>query len=495
MLALFCGFLAFFAAASLLAAPVAECYKVEDIVLPAGVPPEVGAITFDADGVLYVALRRGDIIRAKPAPDPKGFPWKPFATGFENGCGIVAPAPGRVLVAQMAELTEAADTDGDGEADRYRTIADDWGLSGNYHETNAIVSDGKGGYFLLLGTASHNGPTFEHSKGEYSKFGRRGRNFSAVKWRGWTVRLTADGRIEPFASGFRMQNGGTLDDEGNLWSSDNQGDWKAVTPLYHVRQGKFYGHPSSLVWDPSWPADKDPLLTYRNDLAAYNAHRTPAAVEIPHTEICRSGSEPIQIPRSGSFGPFAGQMLLPDNNGPRIARVMLEKVGGEYQGAVTQFFTGNGLRSGNNRTRFSPDGKALYIGQTVRGWGRPSEGLQRITWTGKTPFTIATINLTTTGFRLTFTEPVGDAARAATSYTVKSMIYQPRWTYGSAPEDVRDETVGAVKAIDARTIEIALGTLQAGRVYKLVLADSLETASGEKMGFRDFYYTANRLLP
>lgn len=63
---------------------------------------------------------------------------------------------------------------------------------------------------------------------------------------------------------------------------------------------------------------------------------------------------------------------------------------------------GGNLRSGNNRVGFSPYGKTLYVGQTVRGWGKPAEGLQPITYQGGTSFDIATINKD--GFRLTFTE-------------------------------------------------------------------------------------------
>lgn len=476
------------------AKPMAEAYKVDDIALPDGVPPEVGALDFDAQGTLYVALRRGDVLTTKPVADPKGFAWKLFATGFENGCGMDVPSPGRILITQMAEMTEATDTDGDGVADRYRQFADGWGLSGNYHETNSMVPDGKGGYFLTIGTGSLNGPVFEHTKNEYSKFGRRGRNFSGVKYRGWTLHLTADGKLEPFASGFRMQNGATMDDEGNLWSSDNQGDWKAVTPLYLVRQGNFYGHPSSLVWDKNWPADKDPLLTYRNDLDAYNKHRTWATVEIPHMEVCRSGAEPIQIPRDGKFGVFGGQMLLPDNNSPRIARIMLEKVDGEYQGAVTVFLSEQGLRSGNNRLRFAPDGKSLFVGQTVRGWGRPAEGLQRITWQGDAPFTVKTINITPTGFRLTFTAPVSAAAQKAEGYAVRSNTYQPRWTYGSDPENIRDEGISQVKTVDDHTVELVLNNaLLTHHVYRISLAEPVTSATREAPPSRDFYYTVNRV--
>ncbi len=491
------------ALAGLHAKPLAEVYKVEDVATPKDVPPEVGGLAFDSQGTLYMLLRRGDVLTTKPVADPNAFQWKFFATGFDNGNGIVVPEPGRILVTQMAELTEATDTNHDGEADRYRTIAAEWGLSGNYHEANSICSDGHGGYYLGLGTASYSGPTFYHTKGDYNAFGRRGRNYSSVAYRGWAAHVTADGQFEPFASGFRMLNGLTMDDEGNLWSSDNQGDWKAVTPLYLIKKGNFYGHPASLVWDPKWPKDKDPIKTFHDDLELYNWARTWPTVEVPHMEVVRSGAEPIQIPRNGSFGAFGGQLLLPDNNGPRIARIMLEKVAGDYQGSVTLFLSGarpanqpiqpNDLRTGNNRVRFSPDGKTLYVGQTVRGWGRPAEGLQRITYQGGTPFTIEMINITPTGFRLTFTAPVNDAAKDAANYAARSNTYQPKWTYGSNPDNVRDEKVTDLKVIDDRTVEISVTGLEPRHVYRLQLSEKVQSATHEAPAFRDFYYTANRI--
>ncbi|MGC4016986.1 MAG: hypothetical protein QM755_21100 [Luteolibacter sp.] len=350
-----------------------DCYKVETIKLPDDVPPEVGGLDFSPDGSLFVVLRRGDVIHAVPSSDPEGFKWQLFATGFQNGCGIDVVSPTKIRVIQMSDITEAEDTDGDGKADSYMRFASGWGLSGNYHETNTLTRDGNGGYYLAIGTASHNGPVFQHVMGDYSPAGRRGRNFSAVKWRGWVMHCDAAGTLSPVASGFRMHNGIYRDPDGNVWCGDNQGDWKAVTPLYLVEKGNFYGHPSSLTWDPVW-AGKDPLLYFRQDLDAYNKARTKAVVELPNLEINRSAGEPMELPRSGGFGPFAGQLLLPDNNGTRISRIMLEKVNGHFQGAVTHFINGHGLRSGNHRLRFSPDGKATLrrrdgerVGHTRRG--------------------------------------------------------------------------------------------------------------------------------
>ena len=480
-------------AAGTFAADFDDCYKIEDIHLPDGVPPEVGGIDFAPDGTLFVVLRRGDVIKAQPSNDPKGFQWELFATGFHNGCGIDAVTPSKIRVTQMPDMTQAEDTDGDGKADRYTRFASGWGLSGNYHETNTLTKDGKGGYYIAVGTASHAGPTFEHVVGEYSPAGRRGRNYSSVKWKGWILHTDDKGKVTPVASGFRMANGIYQDPDGELWSGDNQGDWKAITPLYHVEQGNFYGHPSSLVWDPAW-AGKDPLAFYRNDLDAYNKARTKAAVEIPNKEINRSAGEPMELPRNGSFGPFAGQLLLPDNNGERISRVMLEKVNGHFQGAVTNFITNHGLRSGNHRLRFSPDGKQVYVGQTVRGWGTPAEGLQRITWKGGIPFDIETFKITKKGFVVTFTKDLPDELKDQKAWDFSSFTVQPKWTYGSDQENERDHKVTSLKVNGKRAVEVELEDFSAGKIYKLQLPKKVKSAD-DKSPLQNplAFYTANEL--
>jgi len=467
-----------------------DSYKLETIKLPDGVPAEVGGLAFDPDGKLYVSLRRSNVLRANPVADPNAFDWKLFASGFHNGCGIFAPESGKILVSQMAELTSATDTDGDGVADSYRNVADGWGLSGNYHETNDICPDGKGGYFLAIGTASYNGPTFEHTKGKYSELGRRGRNYSSVQYRGWIMHLDKNGALNPWASGFRMHNGIFTDPDGDTWCSDNQGDWKDITPFYHIEKGNFYGHPSSLVWDKDWPKDKDPLLTYRNDLDAYNKHRTKAAVLLPHS-FCRSGAKPIMIPRDGSFGEyFAGQFILPDNNSQSLCRIMIEKVDGVHQGMATYLLNGSGLRSGNNRHVFSPDGKQLYIGQTVRGWGKLAEGLQRLTYNGGTPFDVATINITPDGFKLNFTKDIPEIK--ASDISVTSAVYQPRWTYGSPAEDKRTHQITIVESNGNQSVSISLSGFEPGRLYEIKLPE-LKDSEETKIHNQLFYYTVHKI--
>ena len=114
-------------------------YQIENIAFPDDMPPEIGGLAFDKNGNLYACLRRGDVLVTKPGKDPSSTEWKVFATGLHNPMGMELIGPGHIVVTQMAEFTEIIDTDQDGVADRYNNLASDFGISGNYHETNACL--------------------------------------------------------------------------------------------------------------------------------------------------------------------------------------------------------------------------------------------------------------------------------------------------------------------------------------------------------------------
>lgn len=467
-----------------------KAYTIENIPFPEGVPPEVGAVGFSDDGYIFVALRRSDVLVAKPTDDPEKFEWRLFASGLHNACGIHVISSKEIIISQMPELTRITDTDGDGLADRYESIASPWGMSGNYHETNHLVPDGKGGYFVAVGTASHNGPVFYNVRGEYSRIGRRGRNYSSVSWKGWVLHINAEGEMTPWASGFRMHNGIMLDSKGNLWAGDNQGDWKATTPFYHVEKGNFYGHVSSLIWDPEWEDGVDPLKLPLDEI---HDMKTDAAVLLPHGLMNRSASEPIEIVEG--YGPYTGQVLLPDNNGSRISRLMLEQVDGVWQGACTHFINDDALGSGNNRGVFSPDHKSLYIGQTSRGWGKLAEGLKRITWTGDVPFDVHTMSLTKEGFLLKFTKALDAEVLESAKLSLQAYRYEDGPLYGGDPLDQHEIEIGKLELPHAQSLFLPVSEIQdGGWVYELKVK-GVEDADGAELFNEDFCYTINRLRP
>ncbi len=477
-------------------AAAAEPYLVEEIKVPAGVAPEIGGLAFNSKGELVVVTRRSGIIIGKPSKDPAEFEWRVFSNqSLHEPLGVLVEKDNQLLVPTFPELTRITDTDGDGVADRYDTVSDAWGVSGAYHESVVgPVPDGEGNWFLNIGTASHNGPTFAHTRGRYSPIGRRGRNFSAVEWRGWVVKIKPDGSLIPWASGFRANNGLCRGPDGTLWVTDNQGDFIPTSPLYAVEKGKFYGHASSLVWDAAFTKDnpqRDPLNEGNDKL---DAMRKKPAVQFPHGIMINSPADPIFIPAGEKFGPFAGQMLVPDESGQRILRVMLEKVGGEWQGACTFLVSGGGLRAGNNRVAFSPDGTALYVGQTMRGWGGPVEGLQRIVYTGQPLFEVREIHLKPDGFELQFTEPVertlaADAAR----YRAQHYHYKYSQQYG-APQAELTQVVPKQISIsdDGLTARVVLGAMKPDRIYQLDLVGFI-SAAGRPLAHPTVCYTVNNL--
>ncbi|MBM3834349.1 MAG: hypothetical protein FJ403_13985 [Verrucomicrobia bacterium] len=94
-----------------------------------------------------------------------------------------------------------------------------------------------------------------------------------------------------------------------------------------------------------------------------------------------------------------------------VMRVALEKVNGEWQGAVFPFV--KGFASGVNRIAFGRDGKLYAGGLRMGHWtsiAPQPHSLDRVAFTGKTPFEIRDVHAQPDGFALTFTQPV-DAKR------------------------------------------------------------------------------------
>ena len=180
-------------------------------------------------------------------------------------------------------------------------------------------------------------------------------------------------------------------------------------------------------------------------------------------------------------------------NKGRIMRVMLEKVGDKIQGACIPFFDGNGLSTGNNRLCFSPDGKTLWVGHSSHGWAG-NRGIQTLTWTGKTPPDVHSLNLTKTGFALTFTVPMDkESANTSASYGLKSYSYKYHQGYGSPQVNVRRFAAEkSTLSADGKTIKLKLPDMQPRRLYEFSLKN-LKTADGERLVNPLLVYHAHNL--
>jgi hypothetical protein len=474
-----------------------ESYRVENVATPEGIAPEVSAVAFGRDGKLYASFRRGYVY----AMDLSTGSWKKFAEGFQTPLGIVPGERGELFIAHLPELTRVVDEDLDGVADLYETISDDWGMSGNYHEfIGGPVRDSQGNFYISLGLASGGAPPRPPVRGELTTRGKSARepkegnvnrvgHYSPVRYRGCVVKISPLGKLIPISCGFRQPNGLGMNAEGDLFATDNQGDWVGTSPLHHVTPNAFHGHPSSLNWDPTF--EGDPVEA---SIDALSRRRKLPAIQFPQNDMAGSVAQPLLDATHGSFGPYGGQLLVAEWTYPRILRVDLEKIGGEYQGACFILIEGNNLRPGNNRMAFSPDGSSLYVAQTQRIWGS-SEGLQKIVWTGNVPMDILRMRLTKDGFELTFTKPVDAAtAKSPAAYSISHYYYRYHSQYGSPKTDVTPVKVTNVAlSEDGLRATLTLENLVAGRVYEL-RPTGIVGRDGTPLTTRLAAYTLNRRI-
>ena len=461
-------------------------YLVDSISMPEGLSGEVGALDFLPDGRLVAAFRRGEVMFYNPLDES----WQAFAKGLHLPLGLLVVDSSEILVMQYPELTRLLDTDGDGLADVYENVTDDFGIAGNYHEfAYGPVQDKEGNIFLALNSTSSGGVMMEEVRGVRNELGFREKGmYSAVPYRGWVMKLTPDGVLHPYASGFRSPDGIGFDADGRLLITDNQGDWVGTSPLYVVDEGKFYGHPAGLVWKKGWNRGKPAQLP----VDTLKAMKENAAVLFPHNIMANSPTQPLAIKTDGKFGPFEGQILVGEMNRPRIVRVMLEEVNGVIQGACIPFMDDHGLRKGNHRMAFAPDG-SLWVGQNASGWGG-SSGIQRIEFTGKTPTDMHSVHLTKDGFNITFTRSMVDSVMLDTAnYQISSYYYEYHAPYGSDQFDKKQVRIRNVEISDrGKQVHLTLDHLQRDRIYEFNLRN-FKSVEGDTLSNTLMCYTLNEL--
>ncbi len=469
----------------------AEHYRIVTLPLPKDCVLEVGGLTFRPDGKLLACTRRGEVwlISNPTAENLDQVKFKLFATGLHEALGMHLDGKD-LYVVQRPELTKLVDHTGKDEADDYSTVCDRWGVSGDYHEfAFGPARDKEGNFYVTLNVG----------------FG--GGDQSKSPWRGWCVKITPKGEMKPFATGLRSPNGINFSPEGDLFYTDNQGEWVATNKMHHLKEGEYYGHPAGLRWVKQSPLAS--TLKDRKDYISgmwYDGQKgslkepvglpanTPPCVWFPYTRMGQSISEPIWDTTGGKFGPFAGQCFVGDQHSSNIMRVYLEKINGKYQGACFPFRAG--FESGVNRLAFAPDG-SLMVGMTNRGWGSiggKSYGLQRLVYNGKVPFEIHAIKLTKEGFDVTFTKPLDDkTADNLEAYSLQSFTYNYWGTYGSPEVDHKAEKVQSVKlSPDKKMASLKVDGFRPGRVYELNLT-GLKSEDGSTVVHPVGYYTLNEI--
>ncbi len=454
-------------------------YRVVSLPIPAELVVEAGAFAQLPDGRVAVGTRHGDIVlvdgvdAAKPEPS-----YEVFATGLDEIFGL-APIDGGFLVTQSCELTRVTDGNGDGRADRFDTVSAGWGYE-HYHEyAFGSAPDEEGNVFVALGlSASY---------------------YSRALFRGWMMKVAADGTTTPVASGLRSPGGIGRDANGQLFYTESQGPWNSSCSLKAITTGSFQGHPASFNWypyapalgeAPTVPASGTRILTERERVPEL----TPYAIVFPYIRMGRSIMG-FDVDRTGGrFGPFEDQLFLGDFSLSVVLRATTEQVNGVWQGACYPFR--EGLSTGLLDVQFTAGGH-LLAGGTNRGWpvrGLAPFALERIEWTGVTPFEVERISITPDGFDVRFTLPVdADIARRPESWKMGTFTHIYHQGYGGPEVDATvPEVLSVTVAPDGLSARLVLNQLLRGHVHEFDLA-ALRSADGTALLHDDAYYTVNEV--
>jgi len=433
-----------------------DYYQIKEVPIPASAYLEVGAIEV-LDDKLYVSSRRGDIYSVAGAlgDDLPNAKFTKFAGGLHEVLGLSA-SDGKIYATQRCEITRLSDDDKDGRADLFETISDGWGINGDYHEyAFGSKFDANGDIWVVLCLTGSGGAADESP------------------YRGWCMRVGADGKLRPTCSGIRSPGGIGLNHLGDVFYTDNQGPWNGTCGLKWLRPGSFQGNPTGNKFyeltDEIGEKPPEPKSGSRiMDEAKTLVELEPTTIMFPYKKMGQSASG-IACDMNGEFGPFKTQLFVGDQTQSTVMRVFLEKVDGHYQGACFPFKKGFG--SGTLALRFSENGK-LFVGSTNRGWGstgRKPYALERLDWTGKVPFEIHEMRAKKDGFELTFTKPVDQAsAEDPASYEIETYTYIYQSSYGSPEVDhSKPKITKIIASDDGKSVRLHIDGLKEGHVHEL----------------------------
>jgi hypothetical protein len=445
-------------------APDREPYVIDTLTVPYENPFKalmfLSGLDVMPDGSLAVCTAHGDVwlVRGVDA-SLRHLTWQRFATGLYQPLGLKV-VDGKSHVLERGQLTRLHDLNGDGEADYYECVNNDWHTGRGEHSFDACLETDPAGNFYFFKGGDIETPTG-----------------------GCLLRTSKDGSTtEIFATGFRQPVGLSVGPDGTVTGADQEGNWMPATRIDQYHKGGFYGDMRT-HHRPTPPTIYDPPLCW-----------------LPRRADNSAGGQ-VWVPPD-RFGPLGGQLLHLSYGRCRLLLVLRQQVGDVAQGGAIDL--GLFFLSGVMRGRFHPGDGHLYV-CGLNGWqtmAREDGCLQRVRYTGR-PVTLPTgLAVEADGIRLTFPQQLDrHMAEDVANYHVERWNYRWSADYGSkhwsvAHPDREGQDPMPVTAAslsdDGRSVFLRIADLKP--VMQMQLSYRLRTTAGE--GFHgDLYHTIHRTAP
>jgi azurin len=362
-------------------------YVVDTLTLPFDNPWKtlffIGGHDFFSNGDIALCTMTGDVWRVSGVEASLSkLRWKRMAAGLHQPLGLVV-VEDKVCVLGRDQITRLHDLNGDGEADFYECLTNDF-------ETPT------GGHDFMCGLERDAAGNF------YTASGKDG-----------LLRITPGRKAEVIASGFRNPDGLGLAPDGTLTVPYSEGEWTPTSAVAQITPGGFYGYPG-------------PRAGLRT---------LPPLVWLPRG-IDNSAGGQTWVP-DGRWGPLRGQLIHTSYGAGTHMLILRQKIGEVWQGAAVPL--PGDFNAGVHRARFSPHDGQLYL-SGMCGWGTytPHDGcLQRVRYTGGPVQVPLAFEARDNGVLLTFSEKLAGSAADAKQHFAQCWNYRYSPAYGSPELSLR----------------------------------------------------------
>ena len=446
-------------------------FVVDTLVLPHENPwnshLRLSAVDFLSDGRAAVASLSGDVWLVDGLGDQLAtLRWQRFATGLSQPLGLVV-VNDAIYVNGRDQITRLHDINKDGYADRYENFNNAVMADTNFHAFNLNLEVDAQGRFLWAKST----PWPTGNPGELSDAAQ------ITPHNGVLFRLSPEGRqLEIIARGLRNPNGLSIGPKGEIYVSDNEGNWVPTSKVTRIVEGAFHGfvpsaHRANLLggWTPidDWVK---PLV--------WMPHAGPGSDNSPsQARVIDNPAWPKEL---------QGDLLLGSYGRGTLSLLLMEELDGQPQAA--HMILPLQFRSGLQHMRFHRDGHLYVAGMT--NWSSTSHGgergaFHRVRYNAAKPLQLpVALHTKTGGLELRFAEPLErSSATNPASYRLSKWTYTWNSSYGSkqffsldkpgqpGPDPVAVQS--ATLSADGRTLLLEIPSLTPGVIPPIPLTGKL----------------------